>query len=90
MVLLIPNPFRHRSDGLYGERQEAAIEFVGGVAGVVAKAVPIPWVKLVAGGLTLSCEAALYLDAREEAKYKAKNLHTTVYETNPTGVVYYF
>ena len=70
-MLLIPNPFLHEREGYYGAKQESLIEFVGAVAGVITKT-PLaryPLVGIIAGGISISCDVALYLDERAEDKY---------------------
>lgn len=75
-------------DGLYGPIQESLISVTGGVAGVVAK-VPIfkGWVGALAAGIAVSCDAALYFDAKAEAKYREDALYVDYYSM---GVVQYY
>lgn len=90
-MLLVPNPFVHDRHGLYGTKQESLIEFVGAVAGVIVKtpAARIPWVGIVAGGISVSCDVALYLDQHYEDKYHYEaSLHQDLYSV-AGGVVYY-
>lgn len=92
-MLLIPNPFAHEREGYYGPIQESLIEFVGGVAGVITKT-PLaryPLVGIIAGGISISCDVALYLDERAEDKYHyGTSMMEDLYSSAPGGIVYYY
>lgn len=92
-MLLWPNPFAGPQHGYYGPKQEALIEFVGGVAGVINKS-PAgfhPYVKIIAGGIALSCDVALRLDDMKEADYRhGTSGLSDLYTSIPGGVVYYY
>lgn len=91
-MLLWPNPFVHESQGLYGSKQESLIEFVGAVAAVINKT-PLsryPLVGIIAGGISVSCDVALYLDQHYEDEYRSNAAYQDLYSNSPTGVVYYF
>ena len=92
-MLLLPNPYADRGEGYYGPIQESLIEFVGGVAGVIVKT-PLaryPIVGAVAGGISVACDVALYMDNKKEQDFtKSVSTMSDLYSSSPNGVIYYF
>lgn len=92
-MLLVPNPWVERGEGYYGPKQESLIEFVGGVAGVIMKT-PLSKnlvVAIIAGGLSVSCDVALYMDDKKEKDFvKSVSTMSDLYSSSPNGVIYYF